>query len=100
MLLGSAVNVYGVNAVYFLLSQAAALLGLPSQTAAVCVRESIIFLLGGFLLPCWALYIIELQARERFIATRFGLALEDVGRFWADHPLLAHRRHRQRLSGH
>lgn len=85
MRLESAVNVYGVNVVLFAMCQVRAVM-LPQRHSLVAVAvETLVFALGGYLLPCWILFLIEVQARQRFLAKCRGVASEDVGEMWAAH---------------
>ncbi|KAK9803044.1 hypothetical protein WJX73_000222 [Symbiochloris irregularis] len=84
MRLQSTVNVYIVNSVIFLLCQANALMT-PRlhHTLTSAARDITLFALGGFLLPCWILHNLEVQARQRFLARTQNLETDDLGEFWA-----------------
>lgn len=93
MRLQSAINVFEVNLVFFVLLQIHGVLGSPSgpHTAADIALDVIVFTLGGFLLPSWILYFYELQARQRFLANYQDLNYRDLGRYWEEHLLCASR---------
>lgn len=85
MRLQSAVNVYAVNFVFFALLQANGMLGSQLHTATFVTLNSLIFALGGFVLPCAILYLNEVQARQRFLAMFDEIAPDDLGEYWANY---------------
>lgn len=92
MRLQSAVNVYGVNSVLFIMSEAHAVLPPQSHSLSAVLLDTLVFVLMGYLLPCWILYLNEVQARQRFLAVCQGLESEDLGTHWARQHLLGRRR--------
>lgn len=81
----SAVNVYCVNVVFFLLCEAHAVIRPQPHTPAAFATEVVSFTLAGFLLPLWILFLIEVQARQRFLAASQIIDPDALGQYWAEY---------------
>ncbi|KAK9802728.1 hypothetical protein WJX73_002731 [Symbiochloris irregularis] len=79
----SALHVFACNALFFCFCQLQAALDMPSHnTRAVC-RDTLIFILGGAVLPIAINYHQEVQARLAFLAKIPRQTAQALGPYWA-----------------
>ncbi|KAK9794355.1 hypothetical protein WJX73_002100 [Symbiochloris irregularis] len=92
--LESALHVHACNALFFCFCQLQARLDVPSHTITAILRDTLIFILGGAVLPIAINYHQEVQARLAYLAKNPRQTDQMLGRYWAarGRSRMAHRR--------